>query len=243
MKVALIADIHSNMVALEAVLAEIERIQPDKVVCLGDVVSMGAQPRETLAAVRKLGCPVVMGNADDWVLNPKLDPDADEGNRKIQEMDQWNADQLAREDRALLASFVPTISIELGDGRELLAYHGSPKSYNDYIVSDTPLDTLDDLLGASAPLVCAGGHTHIQMVRRHRGSYVVNPGSVGMAYDPYPPEEGTEGAAWAEFAVMEVEGERVEVRLIRIPFDVRRWLAVLRESDLPNADLLLENYR
>ena len=242
MKVALIADIHSNMVALEVVLAEIERIQPDTVVCLGDAVSIGAQPHECLAALRKLGCLMVLGNADSWVLNPKPDPNANEDRRKVDEMDRWNADQLSDEDWSFLRSFERNVTVPLPGGEELLAYHGSPSDFTERITAKTPASTLDFHFRNRQPLVCAGGHTHIQLVRRYRSSYVLNPGSVGMAYDPYPPGEEAKNAPWAEFAVVEVTDGRVDLRLLRTPFDVKRWVSVLRDSGLPHADVLIDDY-
>jgi len=62
MRIAIIADIHGNLTALEAVLADLEDTGADRVVCLGDVAATGPQPHETVARLRALGCPVVMGN-------------------------------------------------------------------------------------------------------------------------------------------------------------------------------------
>jgi predicted phosphodiesterase len=67
-RVALLADIHGNAVALEAVLRELERQRIDQVIRLGDVFATGPQPQAVLASMRRLGCPVVMGNADAWCL-------------------------------------------------------------------------------------------------------------------------------------------------------------------------------
>jgi predicted phosphodiesterase len=63
MRVAVIADIHGNLTALEAVLADLAATQVDEIVCLGDVAATGPQPYETVAQLRALACPVVMGNA------------------------------------------------------------------------------------------------------------------------------------------------------------------------------------
>ncbi len=65
--IAVFSDVHGNLGASEAVLADLEKMGADELVCLGDVASFGPQPRETLRRVQALGCPVVMGNAD-WEL-------------------------------------------------------------------------------------------------------------------------------------------------------------------------------
>src|SRR5258708_31692588 len=93
MRVALISDIHGNCVALEAVLADIERAGVDQVVCLGDVAATGPQPHAVIERLRATGCPVVMGNADVWLLNPQLSETEDEATRQIEEIDLWCAAQ------------------------------------------------------------------------------------------------------------------------------------------------------
>lgn len=242
MKLALISDIHSNAVALRAVFEEIGRIGVDQVVCLGDVVSMGAQPRECLELLRTRGCPTIMGNTDDWVLDPKpvLDPDDDQ--TKIEEMDRWNAEQLDEDDRVFVAGFPPVLRLRLEGEEELLAYHGSPRSFDDWITADTALEVLDRYFSEERAFVCSGGHTHIQMIRRHRGSFIINPGSVGMAYNPFPPDDGTKAAQWAEFAVVAVEGGTTSVELRRVSYDARAWVEILRSSGLPHADWFAESY-
>lgn len=72
MRIAIIADTHGNLISLDAVLAEIEREQIEHIVCLGDVAGLGPHPREVLHRLRALDCPVVMGNADEFLLDPGL---------------------------------------------------------------------------------------------------------------------------------------------------------------------------
>src|SRR5262245_16313658 len=72
MRVALISDLHANVVALEAVLADARRLGVDRIVCLGDVATLGPRPGEMLARLRDLGCPCIMGNHDEFLLEPEL---------------------------------------------------------------------------------------------------------------------------------------------------------------------------
>jgi predicted phosphodiesterase len=71
MRVALVSDIHGNAVALRTVLKTVEQEDPDRIVCLGDVVANGPQPSESLEMITELGCPVVMGNVDEALLTPE----------------------------------------------------------------------------------------------------------------------------------------------------------------------------
>jgi putative phosphoesterase len=236
MRVAVIADIHGNLQAWEAVLAEIAAEAVDQTVCLGDVASFGPQPREVIARLRALGCPVVMGNADADVLNP---PSLDglEGVRSIfGELDQWTHDLLSEDELAYLRGFQPTVVIDLGGGKTLLCYHGSPRSYEDRIVPETPRETLDEWFGDHAAAIYAGGHTHLQMLARHHTALVINPGSVGLPYDTTPPAEAIHNPAWAEYALVEVAGERLRVDLRRTPFDTAALTRAARENGMPHAE-------
>ena len=227
MRVALISDLHGNLLALEAVLADLERERPDRVLdrvlCLGDVAATGPRPRETVGCLRGIGCPVVMGNADDELLRPI--PDAgDEGGRKIVEIDRWCAGRLAPEDLDYLRGFRPTLEFSLGSGRTLLCFHGSPRSFDDTIVATTPEEELAGMLSGHEAAVMAGGHTHEQFVRQHAGTTLINPGSVGLN----PPV--------AEYALVDLEDGRLAVELRRLPLDAARIRREALDSGMPHAE-------
>ena len=115
MLVALISDLHGNLTALEAVLADLERERPDRVVCLGDVAATGPQPRETLERLRESGYPVVMGNADAELLGDIPEAEGEEG-RKIAEIDRWCAGRLSSDHLEYLRGFRPTLEVVLAPG-------------------------------------------------------------------------------------------------------------------------------
>src|ERR1051326_2467191 len=110
MRIAILADTHGTLLALDAVLADMAHQSIDHTVCLGDICGLGPQPRETLARIRELACPVVMGNADEFMLDPStLDsarhPEADEMTRRLHEMERWCAAQLTTADLDFIRSF------------------------------------------------------------------------------------------------------------------------------------------
>ena len=88
MRTALIADIHGNLVALDAVLSDIERRRVDRVVCLGDVAATGPQPCEAIDRIAEIGCDVVMGNTDEWLIEPRDESIEDDDTRRIVEIDR-----------------------------------------------------------------------------------------------------------------------------------------------------------
>ncbi len=125
MKIALISDIHGNLPALEAVLAELNAEGVDEIVCLGDVALFGPQPRQVLAILRELGCPVVMGNTDAWALDPQPFEQRDEDSHRFYEVELWAVRQLSPSDLDQIGSFRPLVEIPLGGGENLLCFQAA----------------------------------------------------------------------------------------------------------------------
>jgi predicted phosphodiesterase len=238
MRIALIADIHGNLPALEAVLAEIAAQPVDQIVCLGDVLSFGPQPHEVLARLRALGCHVVMGNADADALDPPALDGMEGDRRRLGDMDVWTHSLLTEDEQAYMRSFQPTVTVDLDGERTLLCYHGSPRSFRDRILPETPHETLDEWFAGRDSALYAGGHTHLQMLVRHRRALVLNPGSVGLPYDTHPPtsDRGARNPAWAEYAVLTLEGGRMHVDLRRTPFDTDALLRAARTNGMPHVE-------
>jgi predicted phosphodiesterase len=174
---ALVSDIHGSDDALAAVVAELERIGIERAVCLGDAVQGGDQPREVLERIAQLGWPVVLGNADAFLLEiPSDSPEPlTQGHLDKRE---WTLGQLESRHLEQIGSFSPTLDIELDEGLTLRAFHGSPHSYDDVVLPETPDAQAEHLLGGSGVDVLAGGHTHMQWTRYVDGALFVNPGSV-----------------------------------------------------------------
>jgi putative phosphoesterase len=230
MRVGLIADIHGNLVALETVLTELAEESLDDLICLGDVAALGPQPGAVLTRLRALGCPVVMGNVDAWLLTLPNDAAADELDRALA---RWCTAQLTESDLAYVRAFPATYEQRLGAGQTLLCFHGSPRSYDDVIVSTTPNEALDAMLGDAHATILAGGHTHLQMVRRHGDVHLLNPGSVGLPAVGPAAILRNRDVRWAEYAVVEAAGDRLNISLRRTPLDVERMLAVASVSGMP----------
>jgi putative phosphoesterase len=229
---AALSDIHGNLPALEAVLAELERERVDELVCLGDV-ALGPQPAETVARVRGLGCAVVMGNWDAWVLAGFPPAHGDPWKRFV-EQGEWWARKLSAEDRAFLRTFVPRIELPV-DGVRVLCFHGTPLSYDHMILATTPHNELVRMLkGFGHPLMLAG-HTHVQLARVVNGTLVVNPGSVGLPFRGLPAGEMQLISPWAEYALVRIEDSRTSVELRRTSYDVEGMLQQTIESGVPHA--------
>lgn len=234
MRIALIADIHGNLAALDAVLDAVTQAGIDDIVCLGDVAATGPQPREVLARLQATGCPVVMGNADAELLapGPPTAPGSDQA--RFAEIDRWVAEQLSPPDFDYLRSFQSTIRVSVSEDHDLLCVHGSPRSFNDVIVASTPDDELAPMLNGHTAAIIAGGHTHFPLLRRYRGTLLVNPGSVGLAYVPQVGREVTVPAL-AEYATLSFTRSEQEVSFHRVAYDQAASIRAMTERGMPHA--------
>jgi putative phosphoesterase len=243
MRVALISDIHGNLVALETVFTAIAKEGVDQILCLGDVAATGPQPRAVLARLRASGCPVVMGNADVWLLNPQFSETVDEVTRQIEEVDSWCALRLTASDLAYIRTFQPTIEFPLDGDVKLCCFHGSPQSNTDIIEVSTPEATLEQMFAGTRALVMAGGHTHVQMLRRFREGFILNPGSIGLPFERKRRTEDVYNPPWAEYALVRWENASLSIELKRVPVDIDAVKRMILESGMPLAALWARDWR
>jgi putative phosphoesterase len=236
MKVAIVADIHGNAVALQAALSAIEEENPDQIVCLGDVAANGPQPSESLEIVRELDIPVVMGNTDEALLSPEQIDNRDQNPERIKDLLRWAAEQLSDEQIESIRSFEPTIEIQLSDERQLLCYHGTPRSHSETIGAETPQDELDEWFIETDAQVLVGGHTHVQLFRRHRNAIILNTGSIGLARDLDQSTETMVDPSRTEYALLTDENGSLDVELCQTHVDVETVREAARKSDMPHAD-------
>ncbi len=240
MRIAVIADIHGNAVALDAVLADLREHSVDAVVCLGDAIQGGPQPAEVVARLRDLACPVVYGNADAFLLTGADGSEAVTAQQRAAR--EWSLAQLSATDRAFIAAFQPTVEIPLPEGGRLLCFHGSPTSFHDIIFPETPEEDVRRLLGAYLPAMLTGGHTHMQQLRRLDGSLFFNPGSVGFVYNTRAPGGNLHADPWAEYAILSADARRFSIEFCRVPFDVAAWKRITLASGIPDAETMATRY-
>jgi putative phosphoesterase len=232
-RLALVSDLHGNLLAFEAVLGELEKTGVQRIVCLGDIAA-GPQPRETVARLRCLDCPVVLGNWDTWMLDGMPDLPGHAGPR-LRDQGEWCAAQLDEADRQYLATLPERVELQL-DGASVLCVHGSPRSFMEDIHPDTPEHELAEMLGEDDPSALTAGHTHVQLVRPHNSTLVVNPGSVGLPFHNWPPNGTIRLSPWAEYAILTAENGRISAELRRAPYDIAALHDVAHESGMPHPE-------
>ena len=178
MRVAALYDVHGNLPALEAVLADLAATPPDAIVVGGDVV-WGPFPAECVALLRGVGARFLAGNCEREVLTG--DSDAD----------RWCGERLDEDLRAEIAGWPATIELDLDVLGHVLFCHATPRSDDEIITTLTPDGAVAEALAGAAADVVVCGHTHVQTDRTVVGApRLVNAGSVGL------PCEGTHGAFW-----------------------------------------------
>jgi len=248
--IAVLADIHGNLPGLEVALADLRTFPVTSVLCLGDVSNFGPSPRETLRRVRGLPYPTrfVLGNTDAYLLKPRTAADVPAPTKDtpfILEVEAWCAEQLGDDDRGFLHDFEPVVR-ETVAGLDIVAYHGSPRNYDDPIRATTTDDVLAEMLDPGSAGLYLGAHTHEQFVRRFRAAVVANPGSIGLplsvADDVEAADDRVVHPALAEYALVEVRHGIPNVSLRRVPYELDELRALVEASGMPHAERWFEGF-
>jgi predicted phosphodiesterase len=206
MRVAALYDIHGNVPALDAVLADVDRAGVDLIVWGGDV-ALGPMPVETIARMHERGGRYVMGNCEREMVR-----DFDTGD----DQNSW-VRALGRAERDFLAAFQPTVTLDVDGLGPTLFCHGSPRSDEEKITRATPEERLAPMLAGVEQRIVVCGHTHQQFDVRCGEHRVLNAGSVGLPY------EGVAAAFWL------LLGPDVELR--RTDYDVSAVIEGLGDDD------------
>ena len=177
------------------------------------------------------------------MLNPVPYDGKDPDRIAIDEADTWCARQLTDEDRSFLKSFSPTFELSMPDGVSLLAFHGSPKSFHEWIPSTATDEKLSEILSGRRATIFAGGHSHKQLLRKHLASTLINPGSVGLPFLQIELRGEVTIPPWSEFALLTVESGNVDVSLRRVSYDATAYREALLSCGIPNGAHLMDSWR
>ena len=238
MRLALLSDIHSNLPALEAVLADIEDAGVDESWCLGDVVGYGAQPDECAALVRERCSICLVGNHDLAALEQL---DISTFSPAAAAAVRWTRERMSRETHDFLASLEPA-----DEGREVGLYHASPRDpVWEYVLWP---DQAAECIRVQGQRVSFIGHSHVALffaladagggdadeeargaqagagtsLEIGRGRWLINPGSVGQ------PRDGDPRAAW-----LELDTDSWRATFHRVAYDIDRAADAIVSTDLP----------
>ena len=227
MRIAVLCDIHGNLRALEAVLAEVATESPDLVLIGGDVAA-GPFPREVLERLKAHPGRVsfIRGNADREVIAALGRPPDTSTTLAIRA--RWVGESLSADQRTLLSDLPLSATFDVDGLGATLFCHGSPRSDDEIITRISAEERLVEILAGVRERTVVFGHTHVQFERVVRDWRLVNPGSVGMPYEDEP------GARWALLGP--------DVALRRTAYDVERAAEEIRASDYPEAEEFVTKY-
>lgn len=203
-QIAVLADIHGNLPAFEAVQADIKRVAPDRVIVNGDIINRGPQSLECLRAVRATGWPVVYGNHEDYAVKRRAGTFPPQWGAPFFDPFQHVAEALTDEQDAYLRALPRQIVVNEPGYPAIHITHGSPRALNDGLgpwLSDAELRERLDMIAEPALL---GAHTHRPFDRRLSDRRVLNCSAVGVPYNGDPCAQylvltGRDGAWQAEF--------------------------------------------
>ncbi|HUF37509.1 MAG TPA: metallophosphoesterase family protein [Anaerolineales bacterium] len=223
---AIFGDIHANLPALEAVLADMDARGLSERYCLGDLVGYGTSPNEVVEIIRAAKTPTLIGNYDEGVGNSSPDcgcayrtpEDKARGERSI----AWTNAQTTAENKTFLRRLPMQIPLRLG-GRAVLLVHGSPRRINEYLYEDRPESSLERILDQAGADVLVCGHTHLPYHRTlPSGREVINAGSVGK------PKDGDPRAC---YLVLREEGDGIAAEFVRVAYDVEKAAQAIEAAD------------
>ena len=232
MRIAVVSDIHANLTALDAVIADVRKTGVDLVVCGGDLVSGGPRPAEVIDRVREMNWPGVYGNTDEmlWMPHRVSETLRSPGLQRIRDL--------------LVGHTIPAIRSAIGDGR-LAWLRALPRQWNAgdlSVVHAVPDDVwpvtavtasdaeLERVYGPLRSKQVVYGHIHYPYVRDVMAFTVANSGAVSLSYD---------GDPRASYAL--VDDDRVEIR--RVEYDVDTELRLLSRTDDPFAESTAQTLR
>ena len=229
-QITIFGDIHANLPALEAVLADIDQRGLKNLYCLGDLVGYGTFPNEVITAIRERNIPTLMGNYDQGVGQDSDDCGCAYKTAEAKALGErsiaWSNAHTTPENKQYLRQLAEHIPVQLGELNVLLV-HGSPRRINEYLYEDRPEASLERLFVELEADVLVCGHTHLPYHRvLGSGRQVINSGSVGKPKDNNPQ---------AGYLILTANGRELEAEFVRVPYDVERAAQAIEATDMPNA--------
>ncbi|WP_297425564.1 metallophosphoesterase family protein [Clostridium sp.] len=231
MRIAVISDIHSNILALESVLEDIKLKQVDLIVCLGDLVGYCTFPNEVINLIRQRNITTIMGNYDEAVGNEMLvcgcdypaPKDAENAGLSL----NWTIDNVTEENKKFLGELPGEFKLKF-KGKNITFVHGSPRKINEYLKenSEEAREVMESI--EEDVLVCA--HTHKPYYKMYDNKLLINSGSVGK------PKTGNPKA---NYVIMEVLDD-IKVEIIEVAYNFEKIASAIEENELPKefADII-----
>ena len=231
MRIAVLSDIHGNLLALDACLADLEsQGGADAIVVAGDLCLNGPKPKKVLQRLDEIGAACIRGNTDRYLSQ---ESSAEEFEPAQAAQIAWTRCEIGERWLSWLKEL--PFALRTGeDENQLLIVHANLKSDDEHIWPDAEEDDLQRLIGDEVATAIAFGHLHLPFVRIWRGKLLVNVSSAGL------PKDGDPRAGYAIFTERD-GGWQVKHR--RVPFDVKKVATQLADCGIPESAELIATLR
>jgi putative phosphoesterase len=233
MRFAVIADVHSNIYALDAALEDIKKRGIENIYCAGDLVGYAPFPNEVIETIKKAKIPTVMGNYDEATAYFKPTCGCDYPNEKAAEIGSqsiaWTKKHTSEASKEFLKTLPGKIEFT-ASGKKVLIVHGSPRQINEYLYETRPEEELKEIMNETEANILICGHTHLPYHKVINGKHLINAGSVGK------PKHGD---PMGTYVIVNIDHD-VKVEIIKFKYEHEKTAQAIEESELPNelADLL-----
>lgn len=230
MRVAIVSDIHGNLVGLDACLVDLEaQGGADVIVAAGDLCLDGPKPKKVLQRLEEVGAQCVRGNTDRYL--------SDDGVKGVDGVDDaqitWTRNDLGERWISFLRDL--PFALRIGeDNNQLLIVHANPKSDDEHVWPDADDATLERFVGEESATAIAFGHLHLPYVRLWRGKLLVNVASAGL------PKDGDPRAC---YAILTERNGGWQVKHRRVVFDVKKVATQLADCGIPGSVELIATLR
>lgn len=236
MRLAVISDVHANMLALEAVYTDLQSQRIDEIVFLGDLVMTGPRPQEAYSLMQQLK-PVVwlQGNTDNWVeaISGHFVP-SNGKEELVKILNDFACARLEDTEKRDLASRPIVQSLNLG-GVDFVFCHGTPGSFSHGILPDLPREELEAIAASQGSSILCCGHTHTRFFLECKGARMVNFGAVSMP--------GTDRCKSARYGIIDIHSpDMVAFECRDIPFDIDAFFLDMKELGYPGLEMVRNKY-
>lgn len=226
MRLAIVSDVHGNVQALEAVLADLQARGPfDRVINAGDLAFGGPRPREAVECLMRQPWPTIIGNTDEWIAGIAGGPGA---------VVEWGRKQLESRHLEFLRRLPKSHRVEPPGGPPLVVVHATPASTTENLDPSAPPEIVARAFEEARARTLVYGHIHRAYVREVAGGLMVNTGSVGFPFD---------GDPRSSYAILTLSDNRWGAEIVRVEYDREAVARDLLASGHPDAETFARRIR
>lgn len=229
MKLAIISDIHGNLIAFNEIIKDINNQQVDDIIFLGDLVMNGPQPVEVFEAIKEIQ-PVVWirGNTDNWLkeVDESFVPKS-KREEYLYSLYSYAQQRLSKSQIDYLLNYPEEQIISVG-GYTFHCVHGSNKSANEPIGVMRSIDDFNNIVKDVEADFLLCGHTHMPFISSYKGLNILNPGGVGFSLDADPR---------ASYGLVEIDDTNYNISIRRLTYDVEKAIDISVKNKFPNIEI------